>query len=88
MLGAVVFVALVACGVSHLVLVVSLARRALSPGHGRHPAGWRALVAPALALVIPPLAPYWGWQSGLRWRVVTWWTLVILYAVAVEAAAR
>jgi hypothetical protein len=39
----------------------------------------RALVA----LLVPPLAPYWGWQSGLKMRVYVWTTALALYATGV-----
>jgi hypothetical protein len=39
----------------------------------------RALVA----LVVPPLAPYWGWQRGVKVRVYVWATALALYAMGV-----
>ncbi len=59
---------------AHVVIVVSIARRAL----------WRA----PLAVIIPPLAPYWGWQLGLRRRVLVWWAAVLLYALGTIVLAR
>lgn len=59
---------------AHVTLVVGLA--------GRAPR-WRALVA----LVLPPLAPYWGW-SGLRRRAVLWLGAAAAYAVLRAVASR
>jgi hypothetical protein len=59
---------------AHVTLVVGLA--------GRTPR-WRALVA----LVVPPLAPYWGWD-GLRRRSVLWMVGAAAYAVLRVVASR
>ena len=59
---------------AHVTLVVGLA--------GRAPR-WRALVA----LVVPPLAPYWGW-NGLRRRSVLWVAGAVVYAVLRVVASR
>ena len=59
---------------AHVTLVVGLA--------GRAPR-WRALVA----LVVPPLAPYWGWD-GLRRRSVLWVAGAVVYAVLRVVASR
>ena len=65
--------ALVAFALAHGVLVAGLARR-----HG-----WtRAL----LALVVPPLAAWWGWNAGLRRPVIAWGAALALYAALVVAA--
>lgn len=58
---------LVAMAVLHVVLLVSLARVA----------AWRA----GFALVVPALAPYWCWQSGMRRRAAAWWLVVFVYAL-------
>jgi hypothetical protein len=42
----------------------------------------------AVALVLPPLAPYWAWRAGLRRRVYTWATALLLYAVGVGVLRR
>jgi hypothetical protein len=39
---------------------------------------WRALVA----LVVPPLAPYWAWREHMRVRAGIWAAGLVLYAVA------
>jgi hypothetical protein len=39
----------------------------------------RALVG----LLVPPLVPYWGWQSGLRTRVYVWAAALAVYALGV-----
>jgi hypothetical protein len=59
---------------SHVALVVGLAGR---------PPRWRALVA----LVVPPLAPYWGW-NGLRRRSVLWVVGAAAYLVLRVVASR
>jgi hypothetical protein len=42
----------------------------------------------AVAFVLPPLAPYWGWRAGLRRRVYLWTITLLLYALGVGALAR
>jgi uncharacterized membrane protein len=69
-----VLVCLVAFFVAHVVLVVSLAKKAL----------WRA----PIALFVVPLAPYWGWTHGMRMRVIAWGVTVVLYAIGVAIASR
>jgi hypothetical protein len=59
---------------THVLLVVGLA--------GRTPR-WRALIA----LVVPPLAPYWGWH-GLQRRAVVWIASAVAYAVLLVVAQR
>ncbi len=39
---------------------------------------WRGPVA----LVIPPLAPWWGLEEGMRVRSALWLTAVCIYGVA------
>jgi hypothetical protein len=53
---------------AHVMLVVGLfARRPL----------WRAPVA----LVVAPLAPYWGYEQGMKRRAVAWVAAAVAYAV-------
>jgi hypothetical protein len=40
----------------------------------------------ALALVVPPLAPWWGWEQGMRRRVVAWAAALAVYALLVALA--
>jgi hypothetical protein len=42
----------------------------------------------AVALVLPPLAPYWGWRAGFRTRAYAWATALLLYAVGVGVLTR
>ena len=35
-----------------------------------------------LALLVPPLAPYWGYETGMRIRTLIWVGAVCVYAVA------
>lgn len=44
---------------------------------------WRAL----LALVVPPLAPYFAFVGGRRGLMVTWVVALVAYAVTLAAAA-
>jgi hypothetical protein len=58
---------------THLALVYGLAR--LSPR-------WRA----AGALLVLPLAPYWGWREGMRVRAGLWAGALLLYALGTALA--
>lgn len=59
---------------AHVVLVAGLATR---------PPRWRAL----LALCVPPLAPYWGFEARrYAWSAV-WIAAAVIYATSVIAAA-
>jgi len=54
---------------AHVTLAVGLVRRAPR---------WRALVA----LVVAPLAPWWGWQAHMRVRGALWVAAAAVYAAA------
>ena len=41
-----------------------------------------------LVVVLPPLAPWWGWRAGLRLPTVTWGAALALYAVGVAVTGR
>ncbi|MGA7123854.1 MAG: hypothetical protein WBY94_27375 [Polyangiaceae bacterium] len=71
-MGIALAAALVAFAFAHIALVVGLARRRL---------WWRAV----LALAVPPLAPWWGWNAGMRRRTVAWVTSLALYAIGIAA---
>jgi hypothetical protein len=60
---------------AHLSLVAGLARR---------PPWWRALVA----LVVLPLAPYWGFRERLMARSALWIVCAVVYVVARFLASR
>ena len=60
--------------VAHVTLVIGLLRR--DPW-------WHGLVA----LLVPPLAPYWGYEAKLRGRVTLWVTTLAVYLASVTAAA-
>jgi hypothetical protein len=60
--------------VAHVTLVIGLLRR--DPW-------WRG----AVALVVPPLAPFWGYEARLRGRVTLWVVTLVVYLVTVTAAA-
>jgi hypothetical protein len=53
---------------THVMLVVGLL--------GRRPR-WRSPVA----LLVPPLAPYWGYQLGMKKRSIAWVSSALAYAV-------
>ncbi len=77
MIGAItcwLVVALAAWLGAHSALIVGLFRRHLRT---------RAV----LALLVPPLAPYWGWDSGMRKRPLLWVSALAAYAVGVGLAA-
>jgi apolipoprotein N-acyltransferase len=59
---------------AHVLLLAGLARR---------PPRWRALVA----LLVPPLAPYWGWREQRR-RAVTWVAGAVAYGALLLWARR
>ena len=54
---------------AHVGLLAGLARR--EPR-------WRAVVA----LFLPPLAPYWGWQHGMTRRTYAWMAALAVYTIA------
>jgi hypothetical protein len=54
---------------AHLSLAIGLTRR-LPRWHG------------LLCLIVPPLAPFWGYQAGLRLRSVIWVLAFVGYVVA------
>jgi hypothetical protein len=59
---------------AHVTLALGLVRR--SPRwHG------------AVALVVPPLAPWWGWHAGMRARAAIWVVAAPLYAVSLWLAS-
>ena len=60
--------------VAHVTLVIGLLRR--DPW-------WRG----AVALVVPPLAPFWGYEAHLRGRVTLWVVTLVVYLATVTAAA-
>ncbi len=60
--------------VAHVTLVIGLFRR--EPW-------WRGL----LALLVPPLAPFWGYEARLKGRVTLWVVSLALYLASVTAAA-
>lgn len=60
--------------VAHVTLVIGLLRR--DPW-------WRGL----LALAVPPLAAYWGYEAKLRGRVTLWVTTLAVYLASATAAA-
>ena len=61
---------------AHVVLAASLAIE-------RRPR-WRGLVA----LLVPPLAPYWGMEERMRLRSALWPAAAAAYVVALALVAR
>jgi hypothetical protein len=58
---------------AHVALVAGLARR-------------RAWTRAVVALVVPPLAPWWGYREGLRTATIVWCAALALYAVGTAVA--
>jgi hypothetical protein len=48
-----------------------------------HTPRWRGLVA----LLVPPLAPLWGFRAGRKWVSLAWLLLLGLYVAARVAAS-
>jgi hypothetical protein len=67
--------ALLAFVAAHVALVVGLAKRTTR-------------LRAAAALVVPPLAPWWGYRAGMRARALAWGASLALYALGVGIAAR
>ena len=51
---------------------------ALAAGLSLKPPRWRG----PLALLVPPLAPYWGMQEHMRLRASLWVAALMIYIVA------
>ena len=65
-------------GVAVLFAVAVTAHVAIATGLAlRHPRS-RGFVA----LVVPPLAPYWAFKSGMRARATAWLVAVVAYGLA------
>jgi len=60
--------------VSHVMLVMGLLRRR---------PWWRGLVA----FVMPPLAPFWGYEARLYGAVALWVISLVIYVASLTAAA-
>ncbi|MBX3199181.1 MAG: hypothetical protein KF894_13705 [Labilithrix sp.] len=60
---------------THVAIAIGLAKR--TPR-------WRG----AVALVLPPLAPYWAWQERMRTRVGLWAGGLLLYVIMLVLASR
>lgn len=73
MLAAFSALALVAFASAHVALLAGLAAR-----------GWRRCV---LAVILPPLAGYWGWTLGMRRRAAVWIGAMAAYAIGVAVGA-
>jgi hypothetical protein len=72
-MGTLLLVALVVFVAAHLALVAGIARRE---------AWWRA----GVALVVAPLAPWWGWHAGMRRRTIAWGAALAVYAAGLAIA--
>ncbi len=57
---------------------------ALVAGFLFRPPRWRA----ALALVVPPLAPFWGFGSGMPIRSGVWLGALVVYAAMLLTSLR
>jgi len=67
-MGAVLAVVLAVFLGAHVSLAAGLMRR-------------RSRAAGLVALVVPPLAPWWGWGAGMQTRAIAWLAAVALYAL-------
>ncbi len=71
-LGAWLAATFVAWVACHVALAARIARVAW----------WRG----AMALVVPPLAPAWGWRLGMRRGAQAWAAAIVAYAIGVAIA--
>jgi len=55
----------------------------LAVGLARHSGQWWR---GPIAFVVPPLAPVWGWQLGMRSRVYAWAGALAVYALGVAVS--
>ena len=83
-MGPALAIALALFVTAHLALVVGLARRP-NPRDGRQ--GWRRFVRCGAALVVMPLAPWWGYRSGMRRWTIAWGASLVLYTIGTVVAA-
>jgi hypothetical protein len=58
---------------AHVAIVVALARTG----------AWSRA---AVALVLPPLAPWWAWERGFRRPAIAWAAGIALYAAGLVVA--
>jgi hypothetical protein len=65
--------ALVVFAGAHVALVAGLARTR----------SWKVAAA---ALVVPPLAPWWGYRAGLRVATIAWCAALAVYTLGVLVA--
>ncbi|HEX8793159.1 MAG TPA: hypothetical protein VF765_19580 [Polyangiaceae bacterium] len=75
---------------AHVAIAIGLVglgpRRA---GLGPRRAGRKRMLRRALlGLFVPPLAPWWGWEAGLRVPTIVWGAALALYAVGVAITGR
>jgi hypothetical protein len=61
---------------AHVTLVAGLARSGAS----------NAWVRALAALLVAPLAPWWGYRRGMRWQSYAWVGAVIAYAIGTAVA--
>jgi hypothetical protein len=73
-LGAWLAASLVVWAVAHVALAIGLMRNKAR--------WWRG----GVALVVPPLAPAWGWSAGMRRTAYAWALAVVAYAMGVALA--
>jgi hypothetical protein len=67
---------------THVAIAIGLA---FGP---RRAGGTRMLRRAVLGLVVPPLAPWWAWQAGLRVQTIVWGAALALYALGVAITGR
>ena len=62
--------------------ILCTAHLALALGLALKKPRWKA----PLALLLPPLAPYWGYGAKMRFRVVLWVGAFCIYVLSLLAA--
>lgn len=84
-MGIALAVLLVVLAGAHVAIAVGLGLAPRRAGRTRADAHvLRALVG----LLVPPLAPWWAWQAGLRTRTIVWGAALALYAIGVAVSGR
>jgi hypothetical protein len=70
---------------AHVALAIGLALGARRAGLA---GGARMLRRALVGLVVPPLAPWWAWQAGLRIPTIIWGAALAFYALGVAITGR
>ncbi len=73
-MGLALAIVLAAFAATHAALLAGLVRRVT---------WWRL----AAALLVMPLAPWWGYRAGMRLRTFAWGALLVAYAISIFGVA-